>query len=55
MEFDKHQIDLFTTFCQKLEDAGLDLKRHCSCSAITQLHPECSMDFIRVSALPFGL
>ena len=54
-EFDDHQIGLFLTFCDRLDAAGLKLPRHCSCSAITQLHPECHLDMIRVSALPFGL
>lgn len=54
-EFDLHQLELFQAFVDEVRSRGHHLKAHCSCSAITLLYPEYHMDFIRVSALPFGL
>jgi len=54
-EFDIHQLTLFTDFTNRLYGLGKRFKRHCACSAMTLLYPQADMDFIRVSALPFGL
>ena len=54
-EFDYHQINLCREFTSKLYEKGYKAPRHCSCSAMTSLFPEASMEYIRVGALPFGL
>jgi alanine racemase len=54
-EFDMHQINLFRDFTDEIFKKGYKVPIHCSCSAMTLLYPETNMDYIRVSALPFGL
>lgn len=54
-EFDYHQINLFREFTERLYAKGYKVPRHCSCSAMTSLFPDTSMDYVRVGALPFGL
>lgn len=54
-EFDLEQLNLFKRFTEALREEGIHAPCHCACSAITILYPEYHMDYIRVSALPFGL
>ena len=53
--FDLYQLGLFQAFTDRLFAAGYRVPRHCACSAMTLLYPQSHMDYIRVSALPFGL
>ena len=52
----RHQLDIFLSFCKKLEDRGINIPiRHIANSAAVMMYPETHLEMVRAGIILYGL